>query len=253
MAANNDSTTVSSDPFKISLLYGNGIQQNGRNLPANQSFLKPAFRYTSDLGFYGAVSALFFPSEKKRKLDNISLNLGYDYDITESFSAGVDYTYSYYYSTKQLAALSPHILMLDLSWYNSIVTPSVYCIFDMGKKGTDYTFNLDLTHVFIIHHIFAKKDRIIVPLSAGGYAGTSKLYKEYLLTLSKPTSTSLATINTINRGFQLTSLYLLSGLKYRIGCFSLGGTLYYDWQFDSSSRSFQNGNLITTINTAFYF
>ena len=175
-----DSTsTDNQNAYKIGLNYGTSLQQNGRKATSNEAFVHPSLQFTHTSGLSLEVSGILMPSAKKKMLDDVALSVGYDKDFGDHLSCGVEYSYSRYFTTKQLTSSQPHNITVNAMWYNSIVTPSLYITEGLGSSD-DITFNFDLMHLFIIKHIISNKDKLTIPVIASVYAGTTNYYLDYL-------------------------------------------------------------------------
>lgn len=235
--------------YKISILGGNSIEQNGKKMSKSEYYLKPAFYYEHSSGFYSALSCIYMPTDKKEPLDNISFNIGYDKDFGDYLTLGIDYTYSYYFTTKQVASGVPHTFMLSGSWYNRIVIPAFYVIYNYGTTK-DYTLSFDFTHVFSFPEIFSANDKLSIALITGLYAGTTNFYEDYT-TKNKLGSKNVT--STVSSKFSLTSAFINSSVKYKISFVSFGAGINYSLPLNQQ-KVLNSNNLPTfTVNTSFYF
>jgi len=256
-----DSTSINDDKtdndkvnnFKLAFKYGNNIQQRGKKMVVDQHYMQPSFRYSNSNGIYACLSYEYLLNVKKDHIDNIAVNVGYDKEFTDYFSASIDYSYSKYFSTKQITSGEPHTLTLDATFDNDIIT---LCISGIGSFGNvnDITTSLDLSHIFLIHHLFNKKDKLTIPIIVGAYAGTSNFYRDYLLVNNVKNKKGKAiTANEINTEFALTSDYITTGIKYRVGFFSIGSTITYSSEFNQPKTLATSNEPVYDVTMAFYF
>lgn len=241
--------TVPQNPntLKVALSTGNNIIQNGRKMNTNAHYLMPAFSYFHHSGCYVGASLVYMFTNKK-PLDNLSMNIGYDKDFGENITIGIDYSYSKYFSTKQVKSGVPHTLTLSGLWYNTIVTPAVYAYYTFGS-ATDITLSADLTHSFIFKNILTPADKISIPVVFGAYMGTLNFYNEYV----KKNPESTVTPTTYPTRFGLTSIFCTASLRYRIKSFGFGLTGTYNAQFNAKQKPVWAALPIYKLQVAYYF
>lgn len=233
VSAEIDTTQTSADKekasnYKISLQTGNSVIQNGRAVGQEGIYVQPGFNYYHTSGFYAGLMAIYMRTDKKRTFQNATFNIGYDKEIGNHFSLGIDYTYNHYFSASAKTAGIPHSFILNASWFSKIITPTISAIWCINQTST-YSTSFDLMHSFIFHRIFTKKDKLSFPVIAGVYLGSS---------------------NNLSYGF--TSAYLLGGVKYRIGFFSIGSSLYYSIPINQPANT-STAKPSIKLSLAFYF
>ena len=227
---------------KFSVQTGNNIVQVGQAMDSNEIYIRPAITFYHKTGIYVGGNLTFMPSDNQRIVDNFFLNIGYDRELNKVLSAGIDYSYSYYYSTKQIASSVGHMIRPYITWDNKYVSPTLTPMILLGST-TDYALQLDLTHVFLFKSIFTKRDRLSIPISIGAIGGTSDYYTTYAVKRkgSKRPVMATATMTEV----ALTSLYSMITVKYRLGRTSLSmNTSYY--------HSTDPNDLSTSGNTPVY-
>ena len=236
-ALTNEDSFVSKNEARIYLQTGNNIVQLGRTLPSNAIYLRPSFMYYHKSGLYFGANLTILPNEKKRPLDNFLLNVGYDKDLGKNFMTGIDYSYSHYFTSKQVSSSASHMIRPYISWDNDYASPTFTPIISVGTS-VDYSFQFDLTHIFTIRRIFSGRDKLTIPLIVGAIAGTSNYYTTY------KKNNQLAS-NSSTSKFAMTSIYFLATAKYRINRVSLSFNTSYYLSVDPTQTT-------TSSNTPFY-
>ena len=225
-AQNDSNYNEPTHSFKFSTQIGNNLIQNGRKQAKNQLYFRPSFMYYHISGFYLGTYITTIPGDKKNPLDNIRWNTGYDYDIGDHLTIGIDYSYSKYYTTKQVTSSAPHCVMLSASWYAKLITPSIYEIMNLGSTN-DYTTNFDLSNVFIKKQFLKTTGKLSIPINIGTYYGTSNYYSTYAkknkLTDKKGKPLPLNSVTTTST--QFTSFYASATIKYKISKFAISANL----------------------------
>jgi hypothetical protein len=240
-------TEKQSNDIKVALSAGNNIIQNGRKMNKNEQYIMPAITYFHRTGWYIGSSLVYMWSEKK-PLDNLSVNTGYDKEFRDDFTVGIDYSYSKYFSTKQVKSGVPHTLTLYGSWYNRILSPALYAYYSFGGV-TDITFNTDFTHTFLFTNVLKNDDRVSIPVIAGAYFGTLNFYSDYVKK-NPDTNSSTSTTSTT---FGLTSIFFSASIKYRIKSFGIGLGGTYNAQFNAKQKPTLASLPIYKIQLSYYF
>jgi hypothetical protein len=240
--------------YEFSVQYGNNISQNGRKMTSDVTYIRPAFNYSHSNGIYLGINVSYLPAnKKKKKFDNVSFNLGYDKELGENFSIGIDYTYSRYFSAKQVASSIPNTIMLNGSWFNTIISPTLSVMYSFGDTS-DFTMSLDISHVFSFKHLFTNTDKLTIPVVLGTYAGTSNFYKNYTKKNNiTDTSGSLIDASSIKSSFGFTSAYLLTTVKYKISFFSVGGSVNFILPINQPKKITKNNHPVYSVQIAFNF
>jgi hypothetical protein len=231
---------------KFSIQSGNNIVQAGNAMAENILYLRPGIMYYHKSGVYAGASLTYMPTDTTKKpIDNYYLNIGYDIDLGKNFTAGIDYSFSHYFSDKQVASSAAHMIRPYISWDNNIATPTLTPMILLGTTK-DYALQLDFTHIFIFKSIFTDKDKISIPISIGAIGGTSDYTTTYNTVSAtgkgkgkgKPATT---TTTTTASQIALTSIYAMATIKYKIKNISLSfnTSLYHstDPNYTSSSSN----------------
>jgi len=238
---NKDSQSVESKhSFKFTTQIGNNVIQNGRKQATNQLYVRPSLMYYHIKGFYIGTYITTVPSNKKNRLDNIRWNTGYDYDIGDHLSLGIDYSYSQYFTTNQVTSSAPHCIMLSATWYGNIITPSIYEIFNLGSTN-DFTTNIDFSHVFVKRNFLHSKGKLSIPLNIGTFYGSSNYYNNYAknnkLTDKKGNPLPLNSLSTTANEF--TGFYVSLTLKYKISNFAVSSNVTMNNQLEQKKYVIQ--------------
>jgi len=236
---------------KVSLNAGNNLLQNGLKMAKDQYYIRPAYTFYHDSGYYFGAYATIFPENAKRKLDNIALNVGYDKDFGDHFSMGIDYTYSYYMSSLQVTASAAHMIILSTTWYSKYIMPSLLGIWNLGSTN-DFTLNPDLSHFFIIRDVFREDDKITIPVALGAYMGSSNYLNQYTKKNNVKETGTTAVAQTAPT-FRFTSLYLNAGIKYRIGDWAFSFTGIYSKPIERKIRWKAPTIPILRLSVMYYF
>lgn len=202
--------------FTISLTAGNNLIQKGKKAASAIPYLNPLIGYSFKNGVYLNLSANYLLNASKKSLDDISAEGGYTHSFGDHFSTSIGYTYTHFYSKKQLTFSEPNTITLAASWNGHIITPSLSTNYAFGQTK-DITVDFSLAHSFDFEKIFAEDDALSIPLSIGASIGTSNFYKEYATynVLKKKNGTDINP-NEINTTFGLSSLSFDAGIAYTI-------------------------------------
>ena len=231
---NKDSQSVESiHSFKFTTQFGNNVIQNGRKQATNQLYVRPSLMYYHIKGFYIGTYITTVPGNKKNRLDNIRWNTGYDYDIGDHLSFGIDYSFSQYFTTNQVTSSAPHCIMLSASWYGNLITPSISEILNLGSTN-DWTTNIDFSHVFVKRNFLHSKGKLSIPLNIGTFYGSSNYYNNYAknnkLTDKKGNPLPLNSFSTTANEF--TGFYVSLTLKYKISNFAVSSNVTINNQLE---------------------
>lgn len=231
---------------KFSIQSGNNIVQVGQAMATNAIYVRPGIMYYHKSGIYSGASLTYMPTDTtNRPIDNYFLNVGYDHELGKNFSVGIDYSFSHYFSDKQVASSASHMIRPYLSWDTKYVSPTLTPIILLGTTK-DYALQFDLTHVFIIRSIFSDKDKISIPISIGAIGGTSNYSTTYNTVSNsgkgKGKGNSVISTTTISKTqIALTSIYAMATIKYKIQniALSFNTSLYHstDPNYTSATSS----------------
>jgi hypothetical protein len=235
---------------KFSIQTGNNIVQVGQVMSTNQFYLRPAVSFYHKSGIYLGGNLTLMPTDTQRVLDNISLSLGYDKELKNNFTIGLDYTFSHYYSTKQVTSSANHVIRPYISWENKFIVPTLTPSIIIGSN-IDYAAQFDLSRIFIIKSVFKKKDKISIPISIGINTGTSEFYSIYNKDKRGPRQPMITDTVAVTR-FAITSLYSMMGLKYKIKQTSFSFYTSYYLSRDVYNRTMILSPLILRFTLAYY-
>jgi hypothetical protein len=160
---------------KFSIQTGNNLVQLGQTMSSNEFYLRPGINYYHKTGLYVGGNLTWMPMDSSKKLDNFNLSLGYDRDLSDYFTVGIDYTFSQYYTTKQVASSAAHMISPYITWENKIVSPTLTPMLLLGTTN-DFALQFDLTHIFVFKSVFHPKGKLTIPISTGAIGGTSDYY-----------------------------------------------------------------------------
>lgn len=228
--------------FKIGVNYLSNNVFMGRADTVRTPTIIPDIKYAFKNGIYLSGTMNYIPNRLTNKVDGGSAALGYDFDITDNFSAGISFTKLFYTanSTQIGSAIGSTInanLLYDIA---SVITPSVSVDYNFLKQGFghDVFLTAGVSHDFVIDGIFSGKDFLIISPTAAVNAGTQNFYDAYfVLKKYKLTKKALALEQTaesliIKREDQLSRFKLLdyelsAPVEYKTGVLILSFTPTY--------------------------
>lgn len=243
-----DSTKIETyNEAKLSLQTGNNLVQLGQSMSTDAFYLRPGINYYHKTGLYVGGNLTLMPMDSTKKLDNFNLSVGYDRDLSDFFTIGIDYTFSQYYTTKQVASSAAHLISPYITWENKILSPTLTPQFLLGTTS-DFALQFDLTHIFVFKSIFHPKGKLTIPLSAGAIGGTSEYYTTYTTKRKGRNVTTTATKSQL----ALTSVYAMATVKYKIKktAFSFNTSYYYST--DPNNTGVSNNTPIFRLIAAYY-
>jgi hypothetical protein len=125
-----DSTKIETyNEAKFSLQTGNNLVQLGQSMSTDAFYLRPGINYYHKTGLYVGGNLTLMPMDSTKKLDNFNLSVGYDRDLSDFFTIGIDYTFSQYYTTKQVASSAAHLISPYITWENKLISPTLTPMF----------------------------------------------------------------------------------------------------------------------------
>lgn len=253
LQAPGDNSEEKKHTFRLALQAGNNLVQNGKKMSKDELYLRPTLYYNHISGFYAISYVSYLPGDKKRPLDNVTADVGYDRDFGDKLTLGVDYMYTYYYSSKQVGSSASNLITLSGSWYNKIITPTLYSIWSVGTTN-DYTAGMDFIHTFKYKNVFKTNDVFTIPIIVGAYAGTSNNYQSYTkknnVTDKKGKAVSTSDINP---GFGLTSIFFSAALKYRYKHMAISPAINYYLQFNQPKKLASSNVPVYKLTLSYYF
>jgi hypothetical protein len=266
--AKTDTTTVHS--FQVSVTSGNNQINMGKKQESNIFYLKPDLHYSYKAGFFADLSSTYFPTFNKSSIDNFALGIGYNLDLGSNLSSSLGYTFTKYYSHKEVSSSSPNELSASFGWDNPVIAPSLNLSYSFGSIQDIYT-GLDLSHSFDFEHIFCSSDKLSIPLSVSASFGTTNFYKAYVKqnkittkitkangkaknnTGSTTTTTEVVDYTTINTKYTLTGLAFGTSVSYKIANLSLTPSVSYQIPFNQPSDLKSSRSLIFSFQIAYSF
>lgn len=243
-----DSTKIETyNEAKFSLQTGNNLVQLGQSMSTDAFYLRPGINYYHKTGLYVGGNLTLMPMDSSKKLDNFNLSVGYDKDLSDFFTVGIDYTFSQYYTTKQVASSAAHLISPYITWENKILSPTLTPQFLLGTTS-DFALQFDLTHIFVFKSIFHPKGKLTIPLSAGAIVGTSEYYTTYTTKRKGRNVTTTATKSQL----ALTSVYAMATVKYKIKKTAFSFNTSYYHSTDSNNTGVSNNTPIFRLIAAYY-
>jgi hypothetical protein len=232
---------------KFSIQTGNNLVQLGQSMSTNELYLRPGINFYHKTGLYVGGNLTLMPMDSTKKLDNFNLSIGYDRDISKFFTIGIDYTFSQYYTTKQIASSAAHMISPYITWENKILSPTLTPVILLGTT-TDLALQFDLSHIFVFKSVFHPKGKLTIPISVGAIGGTSEYYSTYT-TRRKGRN---VTISTTKSQVAITSVYAMATMKYKIKrtAFSFNTSYYYST--DPNDTGVSNNRPIFRFIAAYY-
>ena len=261
---NNDSDSTKVHSFQASVSTGNNQISKGKKLASNIFFLKPALHYSYKEGFFADLSCAYFPSFNKKSIDNLAIGLGYNLDLGNNLSTSLGYSYTKYFSSKEVTSSAPNVVDWSLGWDNPIITPSLDASYNFGTTH-DFSTGIDLSHSFEIQHLLTKSDKLSIPISVSTTFASANFYKEYIKnnkitkkaktnTKSKQTtSTETVDYTTVNTNFSISDVTLSSGFTYSIDGLSFTPSVAYLVPFHQPSDLLSRQSLVLTFQIAYSF
>lgn len=244
-----DSLDDTYNEAKFSIQSGNNIVQIGQVMSTSELYARPAISFYHKTGIYIGGNLTLMPTDTQNIIDNFSLSGGYDKELKKNFTIGIDYTFSHYYSTKQVTSSAEHIVRPYVSWENKYIMPTLTPSILIGDK-VDFAVQLDFTHILKFKSVLKSNDRITIPVSIGMNSGTSEFYNMY--SRDKRGGRPPITDTSTSTMFGLTSIYSMVGVKYKIKQTSLSFNTSYYLSRDNYSRSFISNPLIFRLTLAYY-
>ena len=238
-------------------------------------FVKPDFHYSYKDGFYADLSCSYFPSFNKSSVDNFAVGVGYDFDLGKNFSADLSYTYTKYFSNKEITSSAPNEFEGSLEWDNSIISPAINMAYSFGVTN-DFATSVDFTHTFDFEHILTHSDKLSIPVEVSVAFASANFYQEYVKnnkvkrkakktttkeTNSKgkaeteTTTTDDTTVDytTINTNFAFSSITLSTGFTYSLAGFDFTPTLAYLFPFNQPADLESSHSLVFTFQITYSF
>lgn len=231
-----DTTKIkTNNEAKFSIQTGNNLVQVGQAMTTNEFYLRPGAVFYHKSGLYAGANLTYMPMDSSKKLDNFNLSAGYSIDLSDYFSTGIDYTFSQYYTTKQVASSAAHMISPYITWENKILSPTLTPMFLLGTT-TDIAVQLDLSHIFIFKSVFHPKGKLTIPLSVGAIGGTSEYYTTNVLRNKRGRT---VTVTNTKSQLALTSVYAMATIKYKINrtAFSFNTSYYHNTDPNNSDVS----------------
>lgn len=233
---------------RFSIQTGNNIVQIGQVMSNSEIYIRPSINFYHKSGIYVGGNLTIMPTDTQKYIDNYSLSLGYDYEFGEYISAGIDYTFSQYYTTKQVTSSANHIVRPYISWENKYITPTCTPSILFGSN-IDFAMQLDFSHIFILKLKKQPYSKITIPISVGINSGTSEYYNTYRIGRR---GRQQGTIDSVaNTRYDLTSIYGLIGVKYKIRKSSISLNTSYYLTRDEYSNSLISNPLILRLTAAY--
>lgn len=160
----------------------------------------PSLGYWHKSGLFINATANYLPTNKVGKLDNGSVELGYEFNFTDDFGGSISYSKLFYTASSTSLKSSISSTLTGSLNYNiaDIMTPSLELDYNINKSGvpSDYLLNLGLAHDFII--LLGEVDNITLTPTANYNLGTQNFYKDYLLRKFKSKKVQAKTTNAID-------------------------------------------------------
>jgi len=147
-AQHNNDSSIQVSYGKAQLSYLSNNVYNGRADSLASPYITPSLGYYNKSGFYIGGSLSYQPGSTGRRIDLVSIDIGYGFDITDNLSDSIYATKTFY--NKQSTAIKSDIKELignDISYDFDIVQLSVGAELLIGTK-TDVAFNAELSHIF---------------------------------------------------------------------------------------------------------
>lgn len=229
----NDSTSVHA--FEVSVSTANNQIQRGRKLESNYLNITPKFHYCYDESFYADVMMAYFPTFKTPKGDSWGFDVGYNIDLGDSVSTGIEYAYTKYATYRQATSSFQNAITWSLEWENAILAPTLTASYNFGET-TDFFTDLELVHKFAFKHILTTKDALTLPISVSTSFGTSHFYQKYLVhNTVKNKKGKIVPPESISTGYQLTDIILTAGVNYEIAGFRISPEFDFQIPFNHIS------------------
>lgn len=251
--------------FKFGVNYLSNNVFMGRADTVRTPTILPEIKYAFKNGMYLSGTANYIPNRITNKLDGGSAAFGYDFDITDNFSAGLSFTKLFYAvnSTQIGSAIGSTInanLLYDIA---STITPTVSADYNFLKQGFghDIFINAGVSHDFAIVGVFGDKDFFLISPTAALNAGTQNFYdayfvlKKYKLTAKAQALEAAAEKLITKRKDQLSQFKMLdyefsAPVEYKMGALILSFTPTYSIAENKLPPRISNGMVSGNI---FYF
>ncbi|WP_342644856.1 hypothetical protein [Mucilaginibacter sp. CSA2-8R] len=185
--------------------------------------ISPDFKYMFASGLYFAGDMDIVPGLKKDRINGGSLTAGYDFDLTRNLEGGISYSKMFYNANSTLVGASmTNIFNFNLDYnIDHIITPSVSVDYSLNNRGVanDIFLNAGLSHDFISHNVFDKKDALIISPTVSVNWGTQNFYEAYIERKTNQTERQLALMNTFEsrlNQFQLLDYEISVPFDYKI-------------------------------------
>lgn len=232
---------------KFSIQTGNNLVQLGQTMSSNEFYLRPGINYYHKTGLYVGGNLTWMPMDSSKKLDNFNLSLGYDRDLSDYFTVGIDYTFSQYYTTKQVASSAAHMISPYITWENRILSPTLTPMLLLGTTN-DFALQFDLTYIFVIKSVFHPKGKLTIPISTGAIGGTSDYYTTY----TTKRKGRIVTTTMAKSQLAITSIYAMASLKYKIKRTAFSFNTSYYHATDPNNTGVSNNRPIFRFIAAYY-
>jgi hypothetical protein len=252
-AANEEDDKTPDHSFQAAVAMGNNQISQGKKMANDALYFKPSLHYSYKDGFYADVSANYIPSLKKKSLSNMALGIGYNFDLGANFSTGFGYSYTHYFSTKEVLSSAPNDLSWNLSWDNPIIAPSLNVDYSFGSTK-DISAGLDLSHSFTVAHIFCSSDKLVIPISLSTTFASANFYQAYVMKNQVKNKKSGTVVNpsTVDTSFVVSDMSLSASLSYQIKNFSITPSLAYQIPFGAAA-DISTSSPVYTLQLAYSF
>lgn len=168
--------------LEIGSNYVNTNVYMGRTYKKDAAIMAPDLIYTFNNGIFLTGSLDFIPSHKIHTVDNGSLELGYNYHLTDYLEGSISFTKMFYaqHSTLITSSVSSEF-NAGIDFNNDLISPGLNIVYALGISGirNDLTLIPNLSHEFVIDMIFGNQDRLTVSPTVEMNAGTQHFYSSY--------------------------------------------------------------------------
>ncbi len=217
-----------SSTFKFGVTYVSNNVYMGRADTVTTPVLVPQVKYTLKSGLYFSGSLYLIPNKPKQKIDGEDIAAGYDFDITDDFSAGASFTKLFYAtSSTQIASSISGTFNVNFDYdIADIITTTLGADYDLNKQGisNDVLVSPAIAHDFITKGVFGERDVLLISPTITANAGTQNFYDAYLTKknfrsarLTKLQNTVVANYIDQLGKFELLDFELSAPVEYKTG------------------------------------
>lgn len=163
--------------FKFSANYLTNSVYNGRKDSLTLPYLTPSITYYDKSGFYIGGSLSYLMASNENRIDLFTLDAGYDFSISDQFSAGI-YAAKYFYNNSSVAVRSETTGSVGggISFDPGIITLFTGVDFSFASK-TDINVSTSISHAF---NFGDEGNSWSITPSIAMNAGTQNLYQDFV-------------------------------------------------------------------------